>query len=155
MALKLTQEIKSELNLNLIKKIIQNSNFQELRNKDTKIIDYKINAVKDKRIEINKTIELDLPSNITSMVSNPFEVKENWNLDKPEKILIEVEIPKVKTNIRVEIEKLDSNTLKVLSDIKSNIFMMGTFVEEHVAKFWKKLIEKDLELLNKFLSNQV
>jgi hypothetical protein len=33
--------------------------------------------------------------------------------------------------------------------------MMGSFVEEHVAKIWKKMIEKDLELLLKWPINQI
>jgi hypothetical protein len=33
--------------------------------------------------------------------------------------------------------------------------MMGSFVEEYVSKFWKKLIEKDLTLLINWQISQI
>lgn len=155
MALKLSQEFDVKLDLSLIKKIIQNPKWQEFRNEGTRIIENKLIDQNNLQIIINKTVEIDLPSNITSMVSNPFEINELWKLDNPEEIIIKIEIPKVKTTIDVQLKQSESNKIIVLSTIKSDVFMMGTFVEEHVAKYWKNLIEKDLTNMLKFSTNQV
>jgi hypothetical protein len=89
------------------------------------------------------------------MVSNPFEIIETWNLEDANNIFLVVEIPKVQSKIQVEITKNNQNIFEVKSLITSTVFMMGSFVEEHVAKIWKKMIEKDLELLLKWPINQI
>ncbi|MFM9129959.1 MAG: hypothetical protein ACKOMW_01695 [Actinomycetes bacterium] len=61
----------------------------------------------------------------------------------------------MQSKIQVEITKNNQNIFEVKSLITSTVFMMGSFVEEHVAKFWKKMIEKDLELLLKWQINQI
>jgi hypothetical protein len=155
MALTLTQFFESELNLEELKTIILNEEFQIQRNKDLKLSNYEISSKTLSNLIINKVLEIDLPANVSAMVSNPFEVIEIWNLAEKDKILITINIPKIQSGIFVEIYKTDTNKIQVDSEIKSKVFMMGSFVEEYVSKFWKKLIEKDLTLLFNWQISQI
>ncbi|MFZ9248364.1 MAG: hypothetical protein ACO23D_01035 [Candidatus Nanopelagicales bacterium] len=155
MALTLTQFFESELNLEELKTIILNEEFQIQRNKDLKLSNYEISSKALSNLTINKVLEIDLPANVSAMVSNPFEVIEIWNLAEKDKILITINIPKIQSGIFVEIYKTDTNKIQVDSEIKSKVFMMGSFVEEYVSKFWKKLIEKDLTLLINWQISQI
>ena len=155
MALTLTQFFESELNLEELKTIILNEEFQIQRNKDLKLSNYEISSKALSNLIISKVLEIDLPANVSAMVSNPFEVIEIWNLAEKDKILITINIPKIQSGIFVEIYKTDTNKIQVDSEIKSKVFMMGSFVEEYVSKFWKKLIEKDLTLLINWQISQI
>lgn len=155
MALNLVQTFESELELNQVKAIIQNSDFQKLRNKETKLVNYEISSEPNSKVTIKKVLEIDLPSNISAMVSNPFEIIEIWNLNKEDIVTITIEIPKIQSLIFVQLLKSGVNEIQIKSEIKSKVFMMGSFVEEHVAKFWKKLVEKDLKLLIEWPTNQI
>ncbi len=154
MAINLVQTFESNLELNQLKAIILNNDFHELRNKETKLINYKISS-EPLKLTIKKVLEIDLPSNISAIVSNPFEIIETWNLEKEDSVTITVEIPKIQSIILVELLKSSTNEIQINSEIKSKVFMMGSFVEEHVAKFWKKLIEKDSQLLIQWPINQI
>ena len=155
MALTLTQFFESELDLEEIKTIVLNEEFQIQRNKDIKLSYYEISSKVLSNLTINKVLEIDLPANVSAMVSNPFEVIEIWNLAEKDKILITINISKIQSSIFVEIHKTDTNKIQVDSEIKSKVFMMGSFVEEYVSKFWKKLIEKDLTLLINWQISQI
>jgi hypothetical protein len=154
MALPLMQNFESNLELNQLKSVIQNNSFQKQRFNDLKVISYEF-LEENSSIKIKKILELELAANISAMVSNPFEIIETWNLEDANNIFLVVEIPKVQSKIQVEITKNNQNLFEVKSSITSTVFIMGSLVEEHVAKFWKKMIEKDLELLLKWPFNQI
>lgn len=155
MALTLMQNFKSSLDLNQIKTVIKDKDFQEKRNKEIKLISYEIFPEPPSKITIKKVLEIELPTNISALVTNPFEIIEIWNLDKENEILVTIDIPKIQTLILVEVSKSEDAEILIKSEIKSKVFMMGSFVEEHVAKFWKKLIDKDLKLLTEWPINQI
>lgn len=154
MALTLTQNFETNLDLNQIKLVIKNDLFQKERIKDSKVISFESSA-NTSTVTIKKLLEIELASNISAMVSNPFEIIESWDLENASKILVLVEIPKVQTKIVVELKVNDQHIIEVKSQINSTVFMMGSFVEEHVAKFWKKIIDKDLKILLSWPINQI
>lgn len=154
MALTLTQNFETNLDLNQIKLVIKNDLFQKERIKDSKVISFESSA-NTSSVTIKKLLEIELASNISAMVSNPFEIIESWDLENASKILVLVEIPKVQTKIVVELKVNDQHIIEVKSQINSTVFMMGSFVEEHVAKFWKKIIDKDLKILLSWPINQI
>ena len=154
MALTLTQNFETNLDLNQIKMVIKNDLFQKERIKDSKVIIFELSA-NTSTVTIKKLLEIELASNISAMVSNPFEIIESWDLENASKILVLVEIPKVQTKIVVELKVNDQHIIEVKSQINSTVFMMGSFVEEHVAKFWKKIIDKDLKILLSWPINQI
>ena len=154
MALTLTQNFETNLDLNQIKMVIKNDLFQKERIKDSKVIIFELSA-NTSTVTIKKLLEIELASNISAMVSNPFEIIESWDLENASKILVLVEIPKVQTKIMVELTVNDQHIIEVKSQINSTVFMMGSFVEEHVAKFWKKIIDKDLKILLSWPINQI
>lgn len=154
MALTLTQNFETNLDLNQIKLVIKNDLFQKERIKDSKVISFESSA-NTSTVTIKKLLEIELASNISAMVSNPFEIIESWDLENASKILVLVEIPKVQTKIMVELTVNDQQIIEVKSQINSTVFMMGSFVEEHVAKFWKKIIDKDLKILLSWPINQI
>ncbi len=154
MALTLTQNFETNLDLNQIKLVIKNDLFQKERIKDSKVISFESSA-NTSTVTIKKLLEIELASNISAMVSNPFEIIESWDLENASKILVLVEIPKVQTKIIVELTVNDQHIIEVKSQINSTVFMMGSFVEEHVAKFWKKIVDKDLKILLTWPINQI
>lgn len=154
MALTLTQNFETNLDLNQIKLVIKNDLFQKERIKDSKVISFESSA-NTSTVTIKKLLEIELASNISAMVSNPFEIIESWDLENASKILVLVEIPKVQTKIVVELKVNDQHIIEVKSQINSTVFMMGSFVEEHVAKFWKKIVDKDLKILLSWPINQI
>ena len=154
MALTLTQNFETNLDLNQIKLVIKNDLFQKERIKDSKVISFESSA-NTSSVTIKKLLEIELASNISAMVSNPFEIIESWDLENASKILVLVEIPKVQTKIVVELKVNDQHIIEVKSQINSTVFMMGSFVEEHVAKFWKKIVDKDLKILLSWPINQI
>ena len=154
MALPLTQNFETNLDLNQIKLVIKNDLFQKERIKDSKVISFESSA-NTSTVTIKKLLEIELASNISAMVSNPFEIIESWDLENASKILVLVEIPKVQTKIVVELKVNDQHIIEVKSQINSTVFMMGSFVEEHVAKFWKKIVDKDLKILLSWPINQI
>lgn len=154
MALTLTQNFETNLDLNQIKLVIKNDLFQKERIKDSKVISFESSA-NTSTVTIKKLLEIELASNISAMVSNPFEIIESWDLENASKILVLVEIPKVQTKIMVELTVNDQQIIEVKSQINSTVFMMGSFVEEHVAKFWKKIVDKDLKILLSWPINQI
>ena len=154
MALTLTQNFASNLDLNQLKTVIQNDSFQKQRLKDLKVVSYELSN-QYPIIIMKKILELELAANVSAMISNPFEITETWNLEDSSKIILLVNIPKVQSKIEVEITENNQNIFEVKSIISSTVFMMGSFVEEHVAKFWKKLVEKDLKLLLEWPINQI
>ena len=154
MALTLTQNFETNLDLNQIKLVIKNDLFQKERIKDSKVISFESSA-NTSTVTIKKLLEIELASNISAMVSNPFEIIESWDLENASKILVLVEIPKVQTKIVVELKVNDQHIIEIKSQINSTVFMMGSFVEEHVAKFWKKIIDKDLKILLSWPINQI
>ena len=155
MALTLMQNFKSSLDLNQIKTVIKDKDFQEKRNKEIKLVSYEIFPELPSKITIKKVLEIELPTNISALVTNPFEIIEIWNLDKENEVLVTIEIPKIQSLIFVELRKNNDDEILIKSEINSKVFMMGSFVEEHVAKFWKKLIDKDLKLLTEWQINQI
>ena len=154
MALTLTQNFASNIDLNQLKTVIQNDSFQKQRLKDLKVVSYELSN-QYPIIIMKKILELELAANVSAMISNPFEITETWNLEDSSKIILLVNIPKVQSKIEVEITENNQNIFEVKSIISSTVFMMGSFVEEHVAKFWKKLVEKDLKLLLEWPINQI
>jgi len=154
MALTLTQNFETNLDLNQIKLVIKNDLFQKERIKDSKVISFESSA-NTSIVTIKKLLEIELASNISAMVSNPFEIVESWDLENESKILVLVEIPKVQTKIMVELTVNNQHIIEVKSQINSTVFMMGSFVEEHVAKFWKKIVDKDLKILLSWPINQI
>ena len=154
MALTLTQNFETNLDLNQIKLVIKNDLFQKERIKDSKVISFESSA-NTSTVTIKKLLEIELASNISAMVSNPFEIIESWDLENASKILVLVEIPKVQTKIIVELTVNDQHIIEVKSQINSTVFMMGSFVEEHVSKFWKKIVDKDLKILLTWPINQI
>jgi hypothetical protein len=81
-------------------------------------------------------------------------LNENWNFTSQDSIKIQLSIPNIQTTISAqmyfEIEKSGS-LVRVESLVQSKIFLMSSFAEEFVSKYWKKALLEDFEILNKWL----
>jgi len=99
-----------------------------------------INALKD--IEFHK--------------KRPISLNENWNFGSQDLIKIQLSIPNIQTTISAqmyfEIEKSGS-LIRVESLVQSKIFLMSSFAEEFVSKYWKKALLEDFEILNQWLKS--
>jgi hypothetical protein len=81
-------------------------------------------------------------------------LNENWNFTSQDSIKIQLSIPNIQTTISAqmyfEIEKSGS-LVRVESLVQSKIFLMSSFAEEFVSKYWKKALLEDFEILNQWL----
>ena len=81
-------------------------------------------------------------------------MNENWNFGSRDLIKIQLSIPNIQTTISAQmyfdIDKSGS-LIRVESLVQSKIFLMSSFAEEFVSKYWKKALLEDFEILNQWL----
>lgn len=88
------------------------------------------------------------------MVSNPISLNENWNFRSQDLIEIQLSIPNIQTTISAQMHFESENSgslIRVESIVQSKIFLMSSFAEEFVSKYWKKALVEDFEILNQWL----
>ena len=138
-ALNLQDELLTKLNIETIKKALQNIDLQKKRISHLKVENFSLEDNSENKVVVRKVLDLDIPPSAKSMVNNPFTLLEVWNLEYKDSIFLNLEISKIQTNIDCAIKQGLANQLKITTTIKSNVFLMSSFVEEHVSKIWKKL----------------
>ena len=151
-ALNLHDELLTKLNIETIKKALQNIDLQKKRISHLKVENFSVEDNSENKVVVRKVLDLDIPPSAKSMVNNPFTLLEVWNLEYKDSIFLNLEISKIQTNIDCEIKQGLANQLKITTTIKSNVFLMSSFVEEHVSKIWKKLIIKDLATIEEWVN---
>jgi hypothetical protein len=156
MALNLKDTFHSEFTIIELVEALKNVEFHKKRaeSKSLKKIEFKSSASNE--LEILRQIDFEIPAAAQKMVSNPISLNENWNFTSQDLIKIQLSIPNIQTTISAqmyfEIEKSGS-LVRVESLVQSKIFLMSSFAEEFVSKYWKKALLEDFEILNKWLKS--
>ncbi len=156
MALELKDTFQSEFTIIELLNAIKNIDFHKKRaeSKSLKKIEFKSSEINE--LEISRQIDFDIPAAAQKMVSNPISLIENWNFSSQDLIKIQLSIPNIQTTISAqmyfEIEKSGS-LIRVESLVQSKIFLMSSFAEEFVSKYWKKALLEDFEILNQWLKS--
>jgi hypothetical protein len=154
MTLNLKDTFHSEFTIIELVEALKNIEFHKKRaeSKSLKKIEFKSSASNE--LEILRQIDFDIPAAAQKMVSNPISLNENWNFTSQDLIKIQLSIPNIQTTISAqmyfEIEKSGS-LVRVESLVQSKIFLMSSFAEEFVSKYWKKALLEDFEILNQWL----
>lgn len=159
MALNLKDTFHSEYSVIKLFAALKDIEFHKKRaeSKSLKKIEFNLSEIND--LEISRQIDFDIPAAAQKMVSNPISLNENWNFSSQDLIKIQLSIPNIQTSISAQIyfELENSGSLiRVESLVQSKIFLMSSFAEEFVSKYWKKALLEDFEILNQWLkSNQI
>ena len=80
---------------------------------------------------------------------------ETWDFISQSNIKVILAIPKIQTEVTADLnfEELGAETvITVNSHVVSEMFLVGSFVEEFVSKFWKNALNKDFETLNSWIT---
>jgi hypothetical protein len=156
MALNLKDTFQSEFTIIELINALKDIEFHKKRaeSKSLKKIEFKTSEINE--LEISRQIDFDIPAAAQKMVSNPISLNENWNFSSQDLIKIQLSIPNIQTTISAqmyfEIEKSGS-LIRVESLVQSKIFLMSSFAEEFVSKYWKKALLEDFEILNQWLKS--
>lgn len=154
MALNLKDTFQSEYTINELVDALKNIEFHKKRaeSKSLKKIEFKTSETNE--LEISRQIDFDIPAAAQKIVSNPISLNENWNFGLQDLIKIQLSIPNIQTTISAQmyfdIDKSGS-LIRVESLVQSKIFLMSSFAEEFVSKYWKKALLEDFEILNQWL----
>jgi hypothetical protein len=87
------------------------------------------------------------------LVSNPISILEQWDFNLDESIDILLSITNIQTTVKahLDFEENSMTVVNVKSVVDSKIFLMSSFVEEFVSKYWKKTLTEDFAILNKWI----
>ena len=149
MTLKLHDDFSTKHDFAEIKQILCNKDFHEKRLQNVSSHNIVYQQIYEEEFEVTQILEVDIPPAAKSLVSNPINIIENWKFNES---IIEVKIttPNIDVNLTstfIHI-KLDQNyRFSIDTTINSKVFLVGSFVEEFISKFWKKELENNLALL--------
>lgn len=156
MALNLSDKFVSPSKINEIIDTLRNTDFhsERAKSKNLKKIDMEKNN--DTYLKISRLIDFDIPVSAQRFVSNPILLVEIWTFESDQKITLKVSIPNIQTEVTASIDFVseDSQTLILVeTEVASKIFLMSSFAEEFVSKYWKKSLQKDFEILNNWIKS--
>jgi hypothetical protein len=155
MALNLSDKFISPYKIDEIINTLRNTDFhsERVKSKNLKRIDFE--KVNHNQLQISRQIDFDIPVSAQKFVSNPILLVENWTFEDNQKITIKVSIPNIQSELKASMDfktENDQTSILVETVVLSRIFLMSSFAEEFVSKYWKKSLQKDFEILNKWIN---
>ena len=156
MALNLSDKFISPYKIDEIIHVLRNSEFhlERAKSKNLKKIDFE--KANQNQLQISRQIDFDIPVSAQKFVSNPISLVELWTFESNQKIAIKVSIPNIQTEVEASMAlKSEDNQTSILveTEVVSKIFLMSSFAEEFVSKYWKKSLQKDFEILNDWIKS--
>jgi hypothetical protein len=156
MALNLSDKFKSPYKIDEIINTLRNTDFhlERAKSKNLKKIDFE--KANQNQLQISRQIDFDIPVSAQKFVSNPISLVELWTFESNQKIAIKVSIPNIQTAVEASMAlKSEDNQTSILVEtvVVSKIFLMSSFAEEFVSKYWKKSLQKDFEILNDWIKS--
>jgi hypothetical protein len=150
MALNLSDKFISPYKIDEIINTLRNTDFhlERAKSKNLKKIDFE--KANQNQLQISRQIDFDIP------VSAQKFVVELWTFESNQKIAIKVSIPNIQTAVEASMAlKSEDNQTSILVEtvVVSKIFLMSSFAEEFVSKYWKKSLQKDFEILNDWIKS--
>lgn len=156
MALKLNDTFRTSHKTAELITALKNIDFHKERAKSKSLKNIQININQGDQLDINRQMDFEIPVSAQKFVSNPISLVEKWVFQTGEKIDISLNIPKIQTSIIATFNFKDDesgSSITVDSRVESTIFLMSSFAEEFVSKYWKKALAQDLEILNYWIKS--
>jgi hypothetical protein len=154
MALNLKDTFHSEYKIIELINALKDIDFHRKRAESKNLKKIEFNTSQTNVLNISRQINFEIPAAAQKMVSNPISLIEIWNFKSENFIEIQISIPNIQTSISAQMyfEPENSGSLiRVESLVQSKIFLMSSFAEEFVSKYWKKALLEDFEILNQWL----
>ena len=153
MALILTDTFNSDFKVHELITALKDVEFHRERAKSKSLKKLECDNSKHDQLNISRQIDFDIPVSAQKLVSNPISILEQWDFNLDESIDILLSITNIQTTVKAHLE-FEENSMAVVnvkSVVDSKIFLMSSFVEEFVSKYWKKTLTEDFAILNKWI----
>ena len=154
MALILTDTFNSDFKVREIITALKDVEFHRERAKSKSLKKLECDNAKHDQLIISRQIDFDIPVSAQKLVSNPISILEQWDFNLEESVEILLSITNIQTTVKAHLEFKEENSMTVVnvkSVVDSKIFLMSSFVEEFVSKYWKKTLTEDFAILNKWI----
>ena len=153
MALILTDTFNSDFKVHELITALKDVEFHRERAKSKSLKKLECDNSKHNQLNISRQIDFDIPVSAQKLVSNPISILEQWDFNLDESIDILLSIPNIQTTVKahLDFEENSMTVVNVKSVVDSKIFLMSSFVEEFVSKYWKKTLTEDFAILNKWI----
>jgi hypothetical protein len=153
MALILTDTFNSDFKVNELITALKDVEFHRERAKSKSLKKLECDNSKHDQLNISRQIDFDIPVSAQKLVSNPISILEQWDFNLDESIDILLSITNIQTTVKahLDFEENSMTVVNVKSVVDSKIFLMSSFVEEFVSKYWKKTLTEDFAILNKWI----
>ena len=154
MALILTDTFNSDFKVHEIITALKDVEFHRERAKSKSLKKLECDNSKHDQLIISRQIDFDIPVSAQKLVSNPISILEQWDFNLEESVNILLSITNIQTTVKAHLEFKGENSMTVVnvkSVVDSKIFLMSSFVEEFVSKYWKKTLTEDFAILNKWI----
>jgi len=153
MALILTDTFNSDFKVHELITALKDVEFHRERAKSKSLKKLECDNSKHNQLNISRQIDFDIPVSAQKLVSNPISILEQWDFNLDESIDILLSITNIQTTVKanLDFEENSMTVVNVKSVVDSKIFLMSSFVEEFVSKYWKKTLTEDFAILNKWI----
>jgi hypothetical protein len=153
MALILTDTFNSDFKVHELITALKDVEFHRERAKSKSLKKLECDNSKHDQLNISRQIDFDIPVSAQKLVSNPISILEQWDFNLDESIDILLSITNIQTTVKahLDFEENSITVVNVKSVVDSKIFLMSSFVEEFVSKYWKKTLTEDFAILNKWI----
>ncbi len=153
MALILTDTFNSDFKVHELITALKDVEFHRERAKSKSLKKLECDNSKHNQLNISRQIDFDIPVSAQKLVSNPISILEQWDFNLDESIDILLSITNIQTTVKahLDFEENSITVVNVKSVVDSKIFLMSSFVEEFVSKYWKKTLTEDFAILNKWI----
>jgi hypothetical protein len=155
MALNLIDIFKSSHKNAHLYDALKSIDFHKIRSQSKSLKMLEFETPSPTKLKITKHNDFDIPASAQKFISNPVLLSEIWDFISQSKIRVILTIPKIQTEIAADFnfEELAAETvITVNSHVVAEMFLVGSFVEEFVSKFWKNALNKDFETLNSWIT---
>jgi len=153
MALILTDTFNSDFKVHELITALKDVEFHRERAKSKSLKKLECDNSKHNQLNISRQIDFDIPVSAQKLVSNPISILEEWDFNLDESVDILLSITNIQTTVKahLEFEENSITVVNVKSVVDSKIFLMSSFVEEFVSKYWKKTLTEDFAILNEWI----
>jgi len=153
MALILTDTFDSDFKVYELITALKDVEFHRERAKSKSLKKLEYDNSKHNQLNISRQIDFDIPVSAQKLVSNPISILEEWDFNLDESVDILLSITNIQTTVKAHLnfEENSMTVVNVKSVVDSKIFLMSSFVEEFVSKYWKKTLTEDFAILNEWI----
>ncbi|MBJ7279596.1 MAG: DUF2505 family protein [Candidatus Nanopelagicales bacterium] len=149
----MTDTFNSDFKVHELITALKDVEFHRERAKSKSLKKLECDNSKHNQLNISRQIDFDIPVSAQKLVSNPISILEEWDFNLDESVDILLSITNIQTTVKAHLnfEENSMTVVNVKSVVDSKIFLMSSFVEEFVSKYWKKTLTEDFAILNKWI----